>query len=183
MTDGQWSLGPSNGDLTITTDAAGPAARLGHRLIIAVTAWTAQVSWSNGEPSGVDLTFELDSLQVREGRGGLKPPSGPEKALARSNALKSLEAKKFPRGAFRADTIEKTADGYRLIGVLDLHGASRDRVIDLHVEDHGDAWGLSCEAEVTQSDFGIKPYSLMMGALKVADQVTVSFDGHRSRAD
>ena len=183
MTAGDWLFGPSNGDLTITTGVAGRAARLGHRLVIAVTAWTAEVSWNDGEPSGVDLTFELDSLQVLEGRGGLKPPSGPEKALARVNAVKSLEVKNFPRGFFRAATVEKTADGYRLVGVLEIHGTSRDRMIDLRVEDRGDDWGLSCTAEVTQSDFGIKPYSLMMGALKVADEVTVSFSGVKTGAD
>ena len=181
MNAGQWSIGPSNGDLTITTGVAGRAARLGHRLVIAVTSWTARVSWSGDEPAGVDLTFEVDSLRVLEGRGGLKSLSGAEKALARSNALKSLDAKKYPTGTFRADAVEKNADGYRLIGVLEIHGASHDRVIDLHVEDREDGWGLSCEAEVTQSDFNIKPYSLMMGALKVADEVTVSYSGVKPR--
>lgn len=28
---------------------------------------------------------------------------------------------------------------------------------------------------VSHADFGVKPYSLMMGAMKVADEVAVSF--------
>jgi hypothetical protein len=38
----------------------------------------------------------------------------PKKALARSNALKSLHADRYPRIRFRANDIDETGDGYRL---------------------------------------------------------------------
>ena len=31
------------------------------------------------------------------------------------------------------------------------------------------------QVKLTQSDFGVKPYSLFMGSLKVADEVTIDF--------
>ncbi len=36
---------------------------------------------------------------------------------------------------------------------------------------------LSATAVVTQSDWGMKPYSALFGALKVADEVEVSLEG------
>ena len=36
---------------------------------------------------------------------------------------------------------------------------------------------MTARVTVTQSEFGVKPYSLMMGALKVADAVTIDFAG------
>jgi polyisoprenoid-binding protein YceI len=111
----------------------------------------------------------------------VKGLTGPEKALARSNALKTLEAKRFPHIIFRSDQIAKRDDGYRLTGTLEVHGKAREQVVDLRVDDLGDSWRMSCEAVVRHSDFGVKPYSMMMGAMKVADEVTVSFSAERAQ--
>lgn len=52
---------------------------------------------------------------------------------------------------------------------------SQDHVIDLRTDDLGDSWRMSAESAVRQSDYGIKPFSLLMGSVQVADEVTVSF--------
>lgn len=177
MNESSWSLDPSNGELSILTAPAGPAAKMGHHLTIVLRSWQADAQWSNGRPAAATLTVALDSLEVVRGEGGVTPLSGPEKSVARSNALKSLDAKKFPKVLFEADQIEQTGGGYRLTGTLEIHGKSRPQTVDLKLEDRGDQWALSVEAPVTQSAFGIKPFSLMMGTLKVADEVTVAFSG------
>ena len=51
------------------------------------------------------------------------------------------------------------------------------------MEDLGDSWRMSTDAQVRQSEFGVKPYSLFMGSMKVADEVTVAFTATRSKAD
>ncbi|MDG4663747.1 YceI family protein [Mycobacterium sp. 236(2023)] len=169
-----WSLESSDGQLTVTTGVAGPAAKMGHRLTIGFT-WQASVDWASGEPVSVDLTVEVGSLQVLRGDGGVTGLTGPEKALARSNTLKVFDAKKFPSIRFRSENVQEIADGYRLGGTLEIHGRSRDVSVDVRVEDDGAAWRMSCEASVLHSDFGLKPYSMMMGAMKVADEVAVSW--------
>jgi polyisoprenoid-binding protein YceI len=157
---------------------------MGHRLTIAMNSWQISVSWADGEPAAADLTVDVESLEVLRGEGGVTPLSPPEKALARSNALKTLGVQSFPRITFRADNVAQTADGYRLTGSLEIHGKARSCVMDVGTEDLGAAWRLSSETVVRQSDFGVKPYSMLMGAMKVADDVTVSFtatvgkDGH-----
>jgi polyisoprenoid-binding protein YceI len=47
------------------------------------------------------------------------------------------------------------------------------------VKNLGETWQLSCEADVRQTDFGVKPYSMLMGAMKVVDTVTVAFTAVR----
>ena len=126
-------------------------------------------------PSPRSLSVDVDSFEVLRGEGGVKGLSGPEKAVVRSNALKSLNASRFPEIRFTADAIDKTDDGYRLSGTLQIRGKSREHVIDLRTEDLGDSWRMSAESTVRQSDYGIKPYSLLMGSVQVADEVTVSF--------
>ncbi len=176
MTD-NWTLDESNGELIIRTGVAGRAARMGHRLTIAMTRWHATVSWDGSEPVTAELVVETESLEVLRGEGGVKALSGAEKTLVRSNALKSLDASRFPEIRFAAQQIEKNDDGYRLTGNLQIRGNSRDCVIDLRTEDLGDSWRMSTDSTVRQSDYGIKPYSLLMGSLQVADEVSVSFTG------
>jgi polyisoprenoid-binding protein YceI len=170
-----WSLDGSHGELLIRTGVAGRAAQLGHRLTIAMRTWQASIQWDSDEPVNAELTVDVDSLEVVRGEGGLTPLSGPEKILVRSNALRSLGARRFPRITFAAATIEKTDDGYRLTGALTLHGKTRPLTVDVRTDDMDGSWWLSSETTVRQSEFGIKPYSQLLGSLKVADDVTVSF--------
>ncbi|WP_068177139.1 YceI family protein [Mycobacterium sp. UM_CSW] len=170
-----WTLTASDGELLVRTGVAGRAARMGHRLTIAMTRWEATVAWASGEPVTAELTVDVDSFEVLRGEGGVKGLSGPEKAVVKSNALKSLGANRYPEIRFNADTIEKSGDGYRLTGKLHIRGQSRKHVIDLRTEDLGDRWRMTVESRVRQTDYGIKPYSLLMGSVRVDDEVTVSF--------
>jgi polyisoprenoid-binding protein YceI len=182
MTD-TWTLNASDGELQLRTGVTGRAARMGHRLTIAMTRWHATVTWAGAEPAGMELTVETDSLEVLAGEGGVKGLSGAEKALARSNALNSLDAGRFPDIRFTADTINKTRDGYRLTGKLHIRGKSREHTLDLRTGDLGDTWRMSAETSVRQSDYGIKPYSLLMGSVRVADEVGVSFTAVHAKDD
>lgn len=176
-----WKLDQSDGRLEVRTGVEGRAAKMGHRLTIAMNSWHATVAWADGEPTEVTLTVDVDSLEVLSGEGGVTPLTGPEKALARTNALKVLDAKRFPRITFETSGIDKTGDGYRLTGTLQIHGRDRNQVVDVVVNELDDVWRISCEADVRHSDFGLKPYSMLMGSMKVADVVTVSFSAKRNR--
>jgi polyisoprenoid-binding protein YceI len=178
-----WRLDASDGELLIRTGVKGRAARMGHRLTIVMTRWQATVRWAGAQPVAAELAVETDSFEVLRGEGGVKGLSGPEKTLVRSNALKSLDAGRFPEVRFTADTIDKTEDGYRLTGKLHIRGKSREHVIDLRTQDLGDSWRMSAESTVGQSDYGVKPYSLLMGSVQVADDVTVSFAAVHAKGD
>jgi polyisoprenoid-binding protein YceI len=59
-----------------------------------------------------------------------------------------------------------------VVGELTIHGRSRPLQARIDV-----AEGRACASiPVVQTEFGIKPYSLMLGQLKVADEVTVELD-------
>ncbi|MGH3970663.1 MAG: YceI family protein [Mycobacterium sp.] len=175
MTPVVWSLDSSDGELLIRTGVTGRAARMGHRLTIAMTRWRATVQFDGADPVAVEVVIETDSFEVLRGEGGVKGLSGPEKALVRSNALKALDAKRFPRIRFAADVVDRTDEGYRLTGALEVRGKAREHVIDLRTDDLGDSRRVTTESTVRQSDHGVKPYSLLIGSVQVADDVSVSF--------
>ncbi|MEB4209928.1 YceI family protein [Mycobacterium sp. 94-17] len=181
--DPTWTIGPADGELLLYTGVAGRAARMGHRLTIAMTRWRTTVGWAGSRPVGAELAVETDSFEVLRGDGGVKGLSGAEKALVRSNALKSLSASRFPQIRYSADTIEKADDGYRLTGPLHIRGETRDHVVEVRTEDLGDSWRMSVESTIRQSDFGIRPYSLLMGSVRVADEVSLAFSAVRAHND
>lgn len=181
MTDTVWKLTAAEGELQILTGVAGPAAKMGHRLTIAMASWRADVQWRGKQPAAVELVVDVDSLQVVKGEGGVTPLSGPEKGVVRANALKALDVKKYPQITFSAQDVTKTVAGYRLEGTVEIHGTARPQTVDLAVEDSGDVWVMSASVPVVQTQFGVKPYSLFVGSLKVADEVDLRFTARQRK--
>lgn len=176
-----WEFTESDGSVVVHTDVGGRAARTGHRLTIAMRTWSASVTLTDLVPTNLTATISVDSMHVESGEGGLTPMTGAEKSLARMNALKSMDADKYPEITYEAGTFSTTDGGYRADGVLTVHGRSHPHVLDLQVDETADSWRISTESTVTQSDFGIKPYSLMMGTLKVVDNVRIVIEVSRTR--
>jgi len=76
----------------------------------------------------------------------------------------------YPDMLFRSSSVRETGDGaIEVTGDLTLHGTTRSiRFITSPVLDGG--WlTASAEIDFLQSDFGIKPYSAMLGAVKNRD--------------
>lgn len=181
MGDADWTLDETDGQLLVHTDVAGPAAAFGHRLVIAVESWRARVRWRAAEPVAVTLHADVDSLQVRRGEGGLSTMTGPEKTLVRFNALRTLGARNHPRIEYTTTAVDRRRGGYRLTGTLEVAGTARGQALELRTEDFGEFWAMSARAELRHTDFGLRPYSMLLGALRVSDAVTVSFSATRAK--
>lgn len=181
-TERQWTLDASDGELALHTGVTGTAARMGHRLTIAVTSWQATVQWDGEDPAAVAVTVDLESLEVVRGEGGVTPLSGAEKKLVRANATKSLRTGRFPQATFRSTDVERHVDVTRLIGTLELNGRIGAQTVEVRVEEDGKVWRISGAAVVRHTDYGIKQYSMMMGAMKVADEVEVRLAAGHAKA-
>ena len=64
-------------------------------------------------------------------------------------------------------------DGLTVEGDLTLHGTTRPLGFDVAMTGDGT---LGATAVIKQTDWGMKPYSTLFGALKVVDEVEVSID-------
>ena len=74
---GTYRLGPESGRLLVRTTRTGLGAKAGHDLTIEVTRWVGQATVGTIESanSSVSVEVEIDSFEVREGTGGVKPLS------------------------------------------------------------------------------------------------------------
>ena len=175
---GTYAFGPGHGTLTVHTRKGGAAAKAGHDLTIEVTDWQATLTVDE-DPAGcaMQLTAGPGSLRVREGHGGMMA-LGPEEI---SSIEKSIvdEVLKGTSIAYRSTSVAPAADGLRVDGELELNGRRSPVGFDLTL----DGGRLRGAATVTQTLFGMKPYSALFGTLKVLDDVRVEVDAALPQGD
>jgi len=172
---GTHRLGPENATLSVHTGRAGAAAKAGHDLILHVTAWEATLAIGD-EPAetSVELAADATSLRVREGRGGMQALG--EDDIENIHQTIDDEVLRRREIGFRSTRVRSGARGtYRVEGDLTLAGETGPIAFELEIGDDGT---LGATAVVRQTDWGMKPYSALFGALKVEDEVEVVLEGH-----
>jgi polyisoprenoid-binding protein YceI len=172
---GTYNLGPENAELLVHTGRRGGAAKAGHDLVIEVTKWNATFELAEDPAaSSVSLTADGGSLRVREGHGGVAKLGDDDK----QGITQTIDEEILHGGAieFRSTAVEPGAEAgqLRVKGELELVGATRPVEFELMLTDAGHLTG---EATLTQGNWGMKPYSTLFGALKVADEVKVTVAG------
>ncbi len=173
--DGNYTLGPDSGRLLIKTARTGLGARAGHDLTIEVTRWRCDVVLDTANPrdSAVTMEAEVDSFEVREGTGGVKPLTDADRAeIKRTLRDKILHAGQNPVITFASTRVSGELESFRIEGNLTVVGVSQLVTVDGRLSD-GHARG---SATIVQSRWGIRPYSAFFGALKLRDEVDVEFD-------
>ncbi len=162
-----YTLGPDDGTLSVRTGRTGTVAKAGHDLLIEVRAWTATLDL---EAPRLTLDADATSLHVVEGTGGIKALDDDDRANIRQTIDDEILKRNDIR--FRSTDAQRTDGGLAVRGDLTLVGTTRPIAFDLALT--GDR--VTGTAVVTQTAWGIKPYSALFGALKVADEVRVEID-------
>ena len=153
--------GPDNASLHVHTYREGVAAKVGHDLIIEVTRWEATL-----DEGAIELTADPGSLEVREGHRGVKPLTDKDRREIRKN----IDAKVL--GSSPIAFSSTSVDGDTVAGELTMAGATRP--VTLRLETTGGR--IRATIPLVQSEWGIKPYRGLMGALKVRDDVEIVVD-------
>ncbi len=169
---GTHTVDAGNGSLEVHTYREGLAQKVGHDLIIEVGEWQATVEVGEDRALGsVVLEADAQSLHVREGLRGVKPLSDRDRAEIR----KTIDAKILGGQpiAFHSTAIDMSDGAVTVRGDLDMAGATRPATFELEVASDGRVSGT---LPVTQSEWGIKPYRGLMGALKVRDTIEIVLD-------
>lgn len=174
----QHELGPENGTLQVKTYREGMASKAGHDLVIEVTSWQAKVtSGEDSTPVSVEFSADPRSLRVKDGQGGAKPISDKD----RDDIAKNIDKKVLGGEAidFRSTGVERPAADGRLAvsGELRIVGTARPLSFDLSMGADGHVEGT---IPLKQSDWGIKPFTALMGALKVRDDIEIVLDARLS---
>jgi len=173
LAQGSHVLDQSAGTLQVKTYREGVAARVGHDLVIDVAKWSATVEVGvDGAITAITLHADPRSLAVREGLRGVKPLSDRDRAdIARTIDEKILKGAAIDLSTSECEGAPGAATRAR--GELTLAGATRPIAFELAVGEDG---RVSATVRVVQTQWGIKPYRGLMGALKVRDDIEVVVD-------
>jgi hypothetical protein len=138
-----------------------------------------------------DLTsFVADPDSARQyiGLPGLTDSSTQQKVTANMLGPDVLNVQRYPTTTARFQSAQRLAQPsprglvqYKLVGDLTLHDKTRPLSVIAEVEEK-DGWVcLHTRWSLLQSDFGMKPYTMALGAIGVADRLDFFFEGYLAK--
>jgi len=173
---GTYDIGPAQGTFQLHTSREGMAKKIGHDLVIEATRWTAKINTDGDDitRSTATVTVDTRSFKVISGSGGAKPLSDKDRKDIEENIDKKvLKTDKFPEITFASTSVKSAGgDNVTVLGDLTIMGTARPASMDITMA--GDK--ATGTMNLKQSDWGIKPFSALMGALKLADALTIQVE-------
>jgi polyisoprenoid-binding protein YceI len=172
---GTYTLGPSDGTVQVRTGRQGMASKVGHDLTLEASNWNATVTVDpDPSKSEVKASVEPRSLEVVAGTGGAKPLSEKDKKDIKKNIAGLLGNNSI---TFQSTSVQARSDtAATVVGNLSIAGQSGQVTLDLTMQPESGAIRIKGRVPVRQTDFGVKPFTAMLGALKVKDEVEVGVD-------
>ncbi|MCA9649396.1 MAG: YceI family protein [Myxococcales bacterium] len=154
----------------VLTFKEGLLSAVAHDLCLRVERFTIELH----DDESIEARFEAGSLRVehamKDGRPAPGTLSDRQRREIEGNIVDDvLHAKRHPEIGFRSTRVQGEGDERRIEGTLRLHG--QERPLRLLARRSDGRW--TAEVELHQPDFGIKPYSAMLGTLKIRPQVRV----------
>ena len=185
-----YDIVPGESLLTLLVFRAGPLAKAGHNHVIAshdlhgtlyvpddLTRSTFEVRFPVAE-----LSIDEVALRAKENEADFPPDvSDSAKEGTRKNMLGGalLDAEHYPDIQLRSLGLERASEGAATQWLARVEVTVRERVssivVPVRYEAHADEVVVSGDFPLKQTDLGLTPFSAMLGALQVADEMQVRF--------
>lgn len=181
-----YQIDPQASALHVFVYRGGTFARLGHNHVMTSKSVTGRVWMRPSFPaSGFELSFPVadlivDDADARSAAGSDFPPDIPaaDKEGTRKNMLRKevLDAETYPTVTAKAATVEGSLQAPKITARITIKNATKDVVVPTNIVVNGDGLTASGEFDILQTDFGMKPFSVALGALEVQDRLHVRFN-------
>lgn len=163
----------------------GTLSRLGHNHVMTSKHLTGRV-WSHPtfERSGFELEFPVaqlvvDDSKARAAAGSEFPGEVPadDREGTRNNMLRAevLDAEHHPTIKLQSVRVAGFAQAAQITTRITIKEVARDVTVPAVVKIEGSSLTASGEFDILQSDFGMKPFTIGMGALSVQDKLHIVF--------
>lgn len=160
-------------DLMIHTSNTGILASAGHNLEIKAhdISGTIKLDPKLLSSGVLDLQVTASSLKVNS-----PIPEKDKKEIEETLFGKMLECDQFPKITFKSTQMEsKDHKSHKMIGELTLHGITQSIPLELDIIQKNKQLEASGEIKLKQSDFKIKPPTVLGGMIKVKDEIKITF--------
>lgn len=181
-----FTINPQSSSVRIFAFRAGAAAKLGHNHVLSAPQFTGFYYLpATGAAGGrFDLRFKLDQLAIDNpadraplGAAFATVPTREAIEGTREHMLGNdgLQAQQFPFMSIHSIRIVGESPEFAAKVGVTLHGQTREQWVPLHVAGLPDQLSVNGAMVLRQSDYGVKPYSVMGGMLAVQDEVVIEF--------
>lgn len=182
----EYRIRPDRSELAVLVFKSGFAAAFAHDHIVRATQVSGSVRGDPNNPAAAvaEVTVAAGALvadepALRQAHGLAGTLSDKDRREIQSTMLgeNQLHVTAYPEITFRSASVEPRAGGTFLVtGDFTLHGTTRRIAVAATVQFADDTLHATGAFEINQSDFGITPVSLFLGAVRNQDGVRIVFD-------
>lgn len=153
---------------------AGIASGFAHDHVMSVKDFKGQVLYDEKDPgkSSVFIRVEAKSLKVLDPKVKASDKAKIKKSM---DSDEVLNVKKYPRITFKSTKVEVKKSGLKVTGKMSLCGKTKSLSFPVKIEKKGGKLVATGAFKLRQTEFGMTPYSALLGAVKVKDVVDVKF--------
>lgn len=162
----------------------GAAAALAHDHVVdakdfagTIVADAADLATASVEVTAKTASFVNDESALRKKFGLDGEMSDKDKKTVEENmkSAEQLDIASFPTVKFASTSVSKGADGkLTLKGKLTLHGVTKEVSMPFEAKVEGNDVSGAATYRMKTSDFGIKPYSALLGAVRNKDGIVLN---------
>ncbi len=165
----------------VFTFKEGALSALAHDLELKVSRLSIEIepagdaasATASGAPYRLVARLAADSLVVlhamKDGRPTEQLSASDRRKIEKAITGEVLDVRRHPEIRYEATAVATSPDGFALTGELTLQGRRRPLAITARLHDGR----LRAEVPLHQPDFGIQPFSALLGTLKLRPDVTV----------
>jgi len=182
----EYRIDPSASTLHILVYRGGTLAKLGHNHVVSSTTITGTV-WRHATlaRSGFEIRVPVNELIVdddaaRAAEGADFPLNVKEEAKqgTKHNMLSEalLDGVHYPDILIKSVSVSGDQATPQVVAALTIRDQTREVGVPVILEEQGPQLRIKGEFELRQTDFGITPFSVALGALQVVDTVKIRFE-------
>lgn len=177
---------PKSSDVRLLVYRDGVLSTFGHNHVVSLRDFTGTIHLQpKREKSRVELEISIDQLVVddaavrgEEGKDFENEPSKDDIASTRANMLSSalLNAKQFPAIKVTGESGPMDAGNTAMLDLsVQLVGREIKLQLPATLKLEGDQLEASGAAELSHKQLGLKPFSALLGSLRVAEQMSFKY--------
>jgi polyisoprenoid-binding protein YceI len=181
-----YRIAPEQSTLHILVYRGGTMANLGHNHVVSSSTLAGHV-WMHDSltRSGFSITLPVHDLNVdnpqartAEGADFVSVVSDAARAGTRTNMLKpeQLDGEHYPVIRLRSLSITGTRALPKVLVQITIKDQKNELTVPVQLSINERSMRITGQLQIKQTDFGITPYSVAMGALQVQDQLTIKFE-------
>lgn len=181
----QYIVDTTSSEVNIEVYSDGVLARFGHNHVMTSRSLQGHVSVGSASPRvAFDLSFPVGELIVDDPQERLTAGEDfplnltpGDRAVARKNMLGPavLDAQRFPFITLSSVRMSGSVPNAHFSVLVTIRNVSREAPVDVQLRINDSHVTATGEFDLRQSDFGIEPFSVAFGALRIDDRLHVSF--------